>query len=140
MGGFRTVCVKPDTPVTVVSIRQEGFPYEDWNERILATCAVRKVWTIDAVIGSGLESDCDLTPRSSGAPLLRESENGLEVVGIQSSGAKGCRKFISKKCSNWAVGFTDNIAKAVKELAALPNMNRPAQGGVGKKKIGSAGN
>jgi V8-like Glu-specific endopeptidase len=127
--------VTANTPITIVSIRQEGFPHDDWNERVVSTCAIREVWNIDNVPASGLETDCDLTVKSSGSPLLRETSEGLEVVGIQSSGViKPCRKFKSTKCSNWAVGFTDEIAKAAEKLAALPSARRPAQGAPGKTK------
>jgi hypothetical protein len=122
---------KANQLVTAVSIRQEGVPHEDWNERVVTSCAIRKVVEIDAVAAGGLETDCDTGLKASGSPLLRPSYDGLEVVGIISSGTNACRKYRDRRCSSWAVGFTDGIVKAVERLAAMPSMNRPAGGGAG---------
>ncbi|WP_246660282.1 serine protease [Rhizobium sp. FKL33] len=107
--------------VTAVSIRQDGFPFQDWNERIVSECQVRKTWAIDGISGSGLETDCDLTMKSSGSPVLRRTDDGWDVVGIASSGTADCPKFRSKRCANWAVGLTDAVADAVRKLAAMPS-------------------
>lgn len=134
-----TAPIELDTSVTVASIRQDDFPHDDWNERVVSTCAVRKVWNIDGIAASGLETDCDLTDNATGAPVLRETKDGMEVIGIQSSGnIEPCQEFAPKKCGNWAVGFTDEIAKAVQKLALLPPVRKiggnPARGGAGIKK------
>lgn len=136
---FPTGPVARDTPVTIVSIRQDDFPHDDWNERVVSTCAVRKVRNIDGIAASGIETDCDLTDNATGAPILRATNDGLEVIAIQSSGSiEPCQKFAPKKCGNWAVGFSDEIAKAVQKLAVLPRapkiVHNPTQGGAGIKK------
>lgn len=101
----------------LVTVRQEGFPHEDWNERIVEDCAVRKLVDIDGIADSGLKTDCSATNGASGGALLKQGANGLEVIGVMSSVTNSCKKFNSKSCYSFAVGLSEDIRKAIRALA-----------------------
>jgi hypothetical protein len=103
--------------VALVTLRQEGFPHEDWNERIVGSCKVRKVVDIDGVTGSGLKTDCSATSGASGGALVRKSASGLEVIGVQSSVTRSCKKFSARSCYSFAVGISDEVKRAIRSLA-----------------------
>jgi hypothetical protein len=113
----------PSKPVLVgdkiisASIRQEHFLPDDWNERILGDCRVRSVENIEKIAASGLRTDCSADVGASGSPILREGPEGLEAVGITTSGKGSCRKFDRVRCYNFAVGLEPELIKAVHELA-----------------------
>jgi hypothetical protein len=104
--------------VELVSLRQDKSPYQDWNERIVESCRVRRVLTIDKQSGSGLKTDCSAFSGASGGPILRRSATGLEVLGVQSSGSPSCRKYNERTCASWAVGISDEVKRAIRKLAA----------------------
>lgn len=115
----------PDSParkgdlVTLSTIRQDGFPYDSWNTRLLADCRIRDVVTIDGIVGSGLRTDCAANTGASGGPLLRQTESGQEALGIMSSSTlKRCRKYKAKSCASYAVGISKEMVDAIKSLAS----------------------
>jgi Trypsin-like peptidase domain len=103
--------------VTLVTLRQEGFPREDWNERIVEDCSVRNIANIDGVPGSGLKTDCSATRGASGGALVRQGADGLEVIGVHSSVTGSCRKYSSRSCYSFAVGISEDVSKAIRVLA-----------------------
>jgi Trypsin-like peptidase domain len=101
-------------PIVAVSIRQEGFPKHDWNERIVTECTIKDIDAIDGLALSGLRTDCSATLGASGGALLREGENGLEVVGVQSSSPnERCGGYNSKSCYSFAVGMSEAVKAAI---------------------------
>ena len=104
--------------VTMVTIRQDGFPYDDWNERVFADCRVRKVETIDGKAESGLRTDCSATTGASGGALIRDVSGRLEVLGVQSSTSRNCPKYKDRTCSSFAVGLNEQLKAAILKLAA----------------------
>lgn len=105
--------------VVMSTIRQEDFPEDSWNARILGDCKIRNVIAVDGIVGSGLSTDCSATVGASGGALLRQTEQGLEAVGIMSSATEhNCRKYKLKSCSSYAVGICGEVAKAIRKLAA----------------------
>jgi hypothetical protein len=103
--------------VTLVTLRQDDIPHDDWNERILEDCNIRDVVDIDGVPGSGLKTDCSAAPNASGGALVRKSWNGPEVVGVQSSSTRACRKYDERSCNSFAVGLHEDIRQAILSLA-----------------------
>ena len=103
---------------TAVTIRQDGFPKQDWNERILADCKVRNTRAIDAIPAAGVETDCSQGAGASGGALLRQTADGYEAIGILSSSTEGrCRRFDPVQCHTFAVGLTGPVIDAIRSLA-----------------------
>ncbi len=103
---------------TAVTIRQDGFPKQDWNERILADCEVRNTRAIDAIPAAGVETDCSQGAGASGGALLRQTVDGYEAIGILSSSTEGrCPRFDPVQCHTFAVGLTGPVIDAIKSLA-----------------------
>jgi V8-like Glu-specific endopeptidase len=102
--------------VTMVTIRQDGFPHDDWNERVLADCKIRNIRYIDQKPFSGLQTDCSATTGASGAALVRDGANGVEVVGIQSSVTRSCSGFDDQYCYSFAVGMYEDIKNAIRTM------------------------
>ncbi len=113
----------PSKPVSVgdkiisASIRQANFLPDDWNERILGDCRVRSVENIEKIPASGLRTDCSSDVGASGSPILREGPEGLEAIGITTSGTGSCSKFDRARCYNFAVGVEPELIDAVHKLA-----------------------
>jgi len=113
----------PSKPVSVgdkiisASIRQAHFLPDDWNERILGDCRIRSVENIEKIPASGLRTDCSSDVGASGSPILREGPQGLEAIGITTSGTGSCRKFDRARCYNFAVGLEPELIEAVHRLA-----------------------
>lgn len=103
--------------ITTASIRQANFLPDDWNERVLGDCRIRAVETTDGVAAGGLRTDCSADIGSSGSPMLREGPEGLEAVGITTSGTGSCRKFSSTRCYTFAIGLEPELIEAVHKLA-----------------------
>lgn len=103
--------------ITTASIRQANFLPDDWNERVLGDCRIRSVENTDGVTAGGIRTDCSADIGSSGSPLLREGTDGLEVVGITTSGTGSCRKFNRTRCYTFAVGLEPELIEAVHKLA-----------------------
>lgn len=104
--------------VTTSTIRQDGFREDGWNARILGDCKIRNVVAIDKIAGSGIFTDCSSAPGASGGALLKQTEYGLEAVGIMSSTTlTNCKKYKMKSCSSYAVGISNEVVQAIKELA-----------------------
>ena len=116
----------PDRPpavgddIQMVTIRQDGLAHQDWNERLIANCSIRGIEAIDGKTGSGIRSDCSASFGASGAALLRDGAEGLEVVGIASSATPSCPRFDLRSCFSFAVGMYDDVRKAVRSLAGGP--------------------
>ena len=109
---------KAGEAVTAATIRQNGFPKQDWNERVLADCAVRATPTIDAIPAAGVKIDCSLSPGASGGAVLRKTADGYEAIGIVSSGTLAdCSSFDASRCYSFAVGLTGPVIDAIKSLA-----------------------
>jgi V8-like Glu-specific endopeptidase len=113
----------PSKPVSVgdkiisASIRQAHFLPDNWNERVLGDCRIRSVENIEKIPASGLRTDCSSDIGASGSPILRESPEGLEAIGITTSGTGSCRKFDRRRCYNFAVGLEPELMEAVHKLA-----------------------
>ncbi|MDX8502059.1 trypsin-like serine protease [Mesorhizobium sp. VK4C] len=109
-----------DDDVTMVTLRQDDFPHDGWNERIVEDCKIRKVIDIDAIAGSGLKLYCSAAPGASGGALVRQGPKGIEAVGIQSSITRSCKKFNARSCYSFAVGLSEDVRKAIRQLAGEP--------------------
>jgi V8-like Glu-specific endopeptidase len=104
--------------VTMATIRQKDFTPDDWNTRIIEDCKVKNLKRIDGVAAAGLFTDCSASPGASGGALTRKGPDGIEVVGIQSSGImKNCEKYNSKSCYSYAVGLSPAVVQAIHNLA-----------------------
>lgn len=103
---------------TAVTIRQDGFPKQDWNDRILADCRIRETRAIDSIPAAGVETDCSQGAGASGGALLRETADGYEAIGVLSSSSAGhCPRFDPVDCYTFAVGLTGPVIDAIKSLA-----------------------
>lgn len=104
--------------ITMATIRQKDFKPDDWNTRIIEDCKVRGLKRIDGVAAAGLFTDCSASPGASGGALTRKGPDGIEVVGIQSSGImKDCEKYNSRSCYSYAVGLSPAVVQAIHNLA-----------------------
>lgn len=104
--------------VTMSTIRQKDIRPDDWNTRIVEDCKVKSLKRIDGIPAAGLFTDCSASIGASGGALTHKGPNGIEVVGIQSSGImKDCEKYNSKTCYSYAVGLSPAVVKAIHKLA-----------------------
>ncbi len=111
--------VRPNTPVTLVTMHQEGFKYVSQFMRVYQTCKVRAGVTIDRIEPAGYKLDCSTSIGASGSAVLVEGSSGPEVAGVVSSysGRKdGSCSFDPRRCFAYAVGITDEIRAAVGKL------------------------
>lgn len=109
--------VRVGDAVTAVTIRQDGFPKQDWNERILADCKIQKTLEIDSISAAGEQIDCSSNGGASGGALLRPTADGYEAIGIISSTTTGsCPRFDPLRCETFAVGLTGPVIDAIKFL------------------------
>ena len=103
--------------ITTASIRQANFLPNDWNERVLGDCHIRSVENTDGVTTGVLRADCSADVGSSGSPMLREGPEGIEAIGITTSGTSSCKKFDRTRCYTFGVGMETELIKAVHKLA-----------------------
>ena len=106
-----------DDSVTSITVRQEGLPYQDWNERIVESCMVRNVVDIDEIAGSGLQIDCSATQGASGGAVVRPGADGLEVVGVLTASSNSCKEYDALSCFTFALGISEDIKRAIHSLA-----------------------
>ena len=102
---------------TLVTIRQDDFPKDDWNERLVAACRIRAVETIDAKPDSGLKTDCSASSGASGGALLERGSDGWNVVGIMSSASPSCPHFDARSCYSYEIGMSDDVKRAIRTLS-----------------------
>lgn len=116
----------PDAParvgdrVDLVTIRQDGFPKDGWNERVIAECRVGATEAIDGRPASGLKTDCSSATGSSGGALVRQGPRGLEAIGVHSSVTASCGRFDPRTCFSFDVGVGPDLKAAVATLEARP--------------------
>ena len=106
--------------VDLVTIRQDGFPKDTWNERLIAECRIGVIATIDGRAAAGLKTDCSATPGASGGALVRRGPKGLEAVGVQSSVTASCGRFDARSCFSFGVGLGPDLKAAIVALEARP--------------------
>lgn len=107
----------PDDDIISVTLRQDGLPYQDWNERIVESCRVRDLVDIDEIPGSGLKIDCSATKGASGGALVRQGAYGLEAVGVLTASTNSCAAYDALSCFSFAVGISEDMRRAIRSLA-----------------------
>lgn len=104
--------------VTDVTIRQDGFVKQDWNERVLADCKIGGLRVIDDIASAGVETDCSQGAGASGGAVLRKTAEGYEALAVISSATRrDCPRFDSDNCYSFAVGLTQPVIDAIKAVA-----------------------
>lgn len=103
--------------VELVTIRQNDFPQDGWNERLVADCKIRAVEAIDDKSASGLQTDCSASGGASGGALVKRGSDGWDVVGIMSSSTPSCPRFDAHSCFTFDVGVYDDVKEAVHSLS-----------------------
>ena len=106
--------------VTLATIRQDGFPHNDWNERIFADCKIMDIQDIDSKAFSGIKTDCSAATGASGGALLMQFKDRLSVIGVQSSVSAACSHYDNLACFSFAVGMYSDFRDAIKKLARTP--------------------
>ncbi len=106
--------------VDLVTIRQDGFPKDGWNERLIAECRIGATEAIDGRPASGLKTDCSATIGSSGGALVRQGSKGLEAIGVHSSVTANCGRFDESSCYSFDVGIGSELKAAIGQLEARP--------------------
>ncbi|NTI78410.1 hypothetical protein [Rhizobium rhizogenes] len=76
---------------------------------VLGDCHIRSVENTDGVTTGGLRADCSADVGSSGSPMLREGPEGIEAIGITTSGTGSCKKFDRTRCYTFGVGMETEL-------------------------------
>lgn len=108
---------KSDDIVIAVTLRQEGLPHYDWNERIVEICRVRDIMDIDQVAGSGLQLDCSATKGASGGAVLEPTAEGMQLKGVLTATTHSCGEYRPLSCFSFAVGISEDIKRVIRSLA-----------------------
>ena len=111
------VSVKIEDIVTSITLRQDGLPDYDWNERIVETCTVKDIVDIDQVSGSGLKINCSATKGASGGAVVKADADGMHLVGVLTATTRSCSEYRTLSCFSFAVGISEDIKRAIRSLA-----------------------